>query len=77
MNEDDELCGWTIYRDPIDYPGHFVVRQWWVEDAGVIVHRTFAVVCHTIEEAREQVPPGAICFPRDPDDDPVIVETWM
>lgn len=78
MIEDEvHVCGWTIYRHPSDYPRHYVVRQWWVTDEGGVLHHAIGVLCDTLEEAREHVPAGAICFPRDPEDDAVIYETWM
>jgi len=77
MDEGDEvLVGWTIYSHPADFPRHIAVRQWWVSDMG-LVHRPIVTLCETLDEAREQIPAGAICFPRDPDDDPVVTETWM
>lgn len=72
----EPLCGWTIYRHPTDYPQHYAVRQWWVSD-GNVHHRDVAVLCDTLDEAREHVPSGACCVGRDPDDDPVIYETWL
>ena len=68
--------GWTIYRHPIDFPQHIAVRQWWVSDLG-LVHRPIVVLCDSVEEAREQIPAGAICFVREDEDDPSIYETWM
>ena len=78
MNHPDEavLCGWTIYNRPLDFPNHFAVRQWVVTDDGLLMHK-FACVCDTLEEARECIPVGTLCFPREEDDDPVIVESWF
>lgn len=74
---EDNLTGWTIYQHPEDYPKHYAVRQWWLTTQGNLVYRATAVLCETIEEAREQIPQGAILFPREDGDDPVIAETWM
>jgi hypothetical protein len=74
---DDCLTGWTIYCRPSDFPNHYAVRQWWVADPGVVVNHPIAVVCDTLDEAREQVPAGCVCFNREHEDDPVIVETWL
>lgn len=75
--EGEYLCGWTIYYRPSDFPNHYAVRMWTVLEAGELLHREIAVLCDSLEEAREQIPVGAICFPRDPDDHPTICETWM
>ena len=75
---DDIFCGWTIYANTTDYPHHYAVRMWMVvDDSGVVHHRPVAVLCDTLEEAREQVPAGAICVGREDADDPVIVESWL
>jgi len=71
------MCGWTIYRHPLDFPDHYVVRQWWVLEGGVLVAKLVGIVCHSLEEAREQIPPSAICIPREDADDAVIVETYL
>jgi hypothetical protein len=34
-------------------------------------------VSDTLHEAREAIPPGLVCFPRQEGDDPKIVETWL
>lgn len=71
------LCGWTIYRSPPEYPHHYAVQMWWVEDDCAVATYAFAALCATLEEAREQIPAGAICFPRDPEDAAIVVETWL
>ena len=73
---EDLLCGWTIYRPP-EFPQHYAVQQWWATDQGEVLPRTIVVLCGSLDEAREQVPAGAICFPRESADDPVVVETWL
>ena len=72
----DHEGGWTIYRCPLDYPHHWVVRMWLVQEGNVYSYPV-GVICESLDEAREHVSVGAICFPRDPEDDPVIYETWM
>lgn len=74
--DEERLIGWTIYHGTTDFPHHYAVRQWEVTDTG-LVHRPVAVLCDSLGEAREQIPVGAFCFPRDPEDDAVIVETWL
>lgn len=74
---EDCLAGWTIYYRPSDFPEHYVVRMWWVVDPGAIAYHAIGVVCDSLDEAREQIPAGAICFQREHEDDPCICETWM
>lgn len=70
-------CGWTIYHAPPEYPHHYAVQMWWVDEAGIVMPQAVAALCDTLEEAREQIPAGAICFVREPEDPALIVETWM
>ena len=69
---------WVIYEDPSDFPGKFVVRRRMVlADGAEKVARDPDAVVDDLESARAAVPDGLMVFPRDPTDDPVIVETWM
>ncbi len=69
---------WTVFHDPLDYPGKFVVR-------GIEVHRGQEpvpdrkplIVCDSIEAARKVIPEGAYRLGRMPDDEPQIVEVWL
>jgi hypothetical protein len=64
----------TIYENPADCPGLFVVRERVVaEDANEL---GAARTAETLEEARSLVPPGADRIDRSPDDDSSIVESW-
>lgn len=77
MVYDEDVCGWTIYCRPPDFPHHYVVHQWWVTDEGRIPSRDLAVLCDTLEAAREQIPVGCMRVEREPEDDVTIVETWL
>jgi hypothetical protein len=73
-----ELYGYTVYRNPRDYPGRFVVRRWRVRAGGALeTERTTWAVEHTLEAARATIPPNLYRMERHPDDDPVIVEVWL
>jgi len=75
---DDLWIGWTIYKYPKDYPDRYVVRAWTIGDEGEVVFNPEVLVLSvTLEEAREYLPVGLIRVERDPEDDPVIVETWL
>lgn len=67
---------WTITFDPIDCPGLYVARMH-VAGAGVGAATSAAVSGFTLEEVRAVLPPGMIRFERFPNDDPVIVESWL
>lgn len=81
MTDDpDALYAFTIYRDPKDYPGRFVVRRFKVTRTGsepVPDPQPFAVV-RSLQEARRVIMPlQLIRLDRSPDDEPHIVETWI
>jgi len=61
-----------VYNSPSDYPGKFVARLWDVDKPTNIV-----AVAESLEEIREAKPPEMIIMERQPNDDPVIVETWI
>lgn len=69
---------WVICDHPTDVPEPFgfTIREWKVTAAGATSESRvdFAM---TLEDARKRVPAGLYCLPRSPDDDPVIVETWI
>jgi len=67
------LTVWTIYKNPSDYPGKWVLRG---SDVPGNVHAE-AVVGDTLEEVRRAVPFGLIRLERCAHDDPVIHEIWI
>lgn len=73
------LSLWTIYDHPTDVPEPFgfAVREWHVTTDNGAVADSRVQFALTLEKARELIPPGLYCLPRDPDDDPKIVETWL
>lgn len=79
MTEPAVLSTWTIFFNPSDAPGRFVVRRFdVVQDQPEPVPTQHASVHPTLTAARDAVPPQAgVCFTRSPGDDPTIVETWM
>ena len=70
------LSIWTITRSPVDHPGKFVTRRHDVSAAG-----STATGDHTVADnlgsARNAVPVGFVNIGRWPDDDPVILESWI
>lgn len=69
----------TVYWRPLDYPEHCVVRRSWIRpgETDRVNDPVLWAQAATIEEAREAIPEGLFCIPRQEDDDPVIVECWI
>ncbi len=61
-----------IYNSPKDYPGKYVARLWDVDKPTNMV-----AIAESLEEIREAKPPEMMIMDRMPNDDPVIVETWI
>lgn len=61
-----------IYNNPSDYPGKYVARLWDVDKPTDMV-----AIAESLEEIREAKPPEMMIMDRMPNDDPVIVETWI
>lgn len=68
----NSLRMYVIYDHPSDYPNCFVIRLW--KDGQPTVGH---MLTNTLEGARRLIPKGLHCIPRDPTDDPVIVESWL
>lgn len=74
----EPFATWTIYDHPSDYPHAYVARKWLVVAGnpepqpapGVLTHPDLGVL-------RALLPPGLTMLPRQPGDDPVILETWF
>lgn len=74
---DDVLSMWTVYREPRDMPGvAFAARRFEVS-AGAAVATNDFVTGDTLEGIRRALPRGLTLLSRHPNDDPVIVETWI
>lgn len=73
----DDFPLWTVYSNPRDYPGKFVVRRSLVSSGGILPDREPLAVADTLEAARAVVPAWLTVIPRSPEDDPVIVEVWL
>lgn len=76
-HNDRYLYQFTIYYHPIDFPQHVVLRPVRI-GPGTVEHHVIGCLYDSIEEARFDV--MGFCdmqIPRDPSDEPQIVETWM
>lgn len=72
------LTGYTVYENPIDWPGGYVVRRWRTFSGlpNPVLDRE-AVRCRTLEQARASLPQGLYCLGRQPGDDKAILEVWI
>ena len=78
MERGEGLWFWTIYKNPRDIPGKYVVRRCVVYAGQEPVHDLVPqIVCDTLEEARQAIPSDLFNLGRKEADDPVIVETWI
>lgn len=68
---------YTVYYDPLDYPGRYVVRRWNVTAGAPRPEKTPLYVGDSLERARSLIPLGLICFTADDGDDPAVLESWM
>jgi len=73
-----ELTVWTIYRNPSDYPGRWVMRGHEIfPHVGIVRPHEACFVAESLDEIRAKVPPGTRCVGRAPEDYPVIYECWL
>lgn len=63
---------WVIYFNTKDYPQKYVTRKFLNETPTTEVFTE-----NTLDEIRERIPVGLFRLDRHPQDDPVIVETWI
>lgn len=71
------MQGWTIYQNPRDFPGQYVTRRWVAVGGEPINDPEPLYVGQSLQAAREVIPWDACCMNRQPDDDPVVLETWI
>jgi hypothetical protein len=77
----ESLSIFTVYENPRDYPGSFVVRRFEVSADSSVQHAALPlVVTDTLDEARAAIRrahPVAVCMARNDGDEPQIVESWI
>jgi len=74
----DAMETYTVYFNPTDYPGRYVVRRFWLGIAPEpVADQDWFFVGDSLVAVRERVPPHCIRFNRYPDDEPQIVEWWV
>ena len=73
----DEVKLWVITHKTSDYGERYVLRMHLLTRSGHVIDKNPVAIESTLEDIRKWVLPGMTCVPRDPADDPVIVETWV
>jgi hypothetical protein len=71
------MTHWVIYKHPKDHPDRYVLRATYITDAHNIMVDPMAWVHKDVEVLRRILPPGLVKIDRHPNDDPVILETWI
>ena len=66
----------TIYRFPIDYPTKYVARLWFIK-RHEIERTKIVIITDSFEEILKKKPLHMDRYERYPDDDPVIMESWL
>lgn len=66
---------WTITERPRDYPEGYVARMHYSLPRPAVT--PYALHAQSLAEVRRLLPPGLYRLGRSPQDDPVIVETWL
>jgi hypothetical protein len=69
---------WTVYKHPKDYPNSYVARLFEVDANGARPTPSI-IVAPDLERLRDtlQFDMDLVKLMRSPEDDPVIVETWL
>jgi hypothetical protein len=71
------LSMWTVYERPPDYVCGYVARQFEITGKGPAPTQ-MTLKCLELEPIREKLArAGLIRLPRNEDDEPQIVETWL
>lgn len=73
----DTLDMFTIYDNPADARGFFVVRRWEMRRGIKVPVPREAYALPSLHMARGIIPRGRVRMERNDEDDPTIVETWI
>jgi hypothetical protein len=73
----EPLWMWVIYDHPRDHPDLYVARPQYI-DADGVTQFDEGLGSPDLDKLREEMARrGLVCLARHPDDDPVILETWI
>lgn len=79
MSEAAVLVMWTVYDHPTDFPDVYVARRFdIVSGAALVTPQT--IMAADLDVLRQRLFEEADCtdrLPRDPNDDPKILEVWL
>jgi hypothetical protein len=70
------LSVFTIFERPLDYPEHYVVREFRIM-GGQVAPQPECKLAKTLEEARRHVPPGRVRLSEQDPANPKVVESWI
>jgi hypothetical protein len=73
----EPITMWVIYYNPLDYPGQYVMREWYILPNRTLSPALACEVCKTLDQARRFVPWGKFNVGRYEFDDPAIYEVWI
>lgn len=62
----------TVYKHPRDFPRDYVARLFDMNK-----RTPYILVKASLKEIHDSLPPGFTLMPRQPGDDPVIIEVWV
>lgn len=68
------MIQYIIYNKPKDFPNHYVIRSWCIED--ILNAQEIIGKADSLEEIRQKLPENLIKLPIYEEDDPVISEVW-
>lgn len=71
------MSSWTVYFNPRDCPGKYVVRRFDIYGGREPQPTTEHYVGASLAEVREHIPPGLVNVGRYNEDEAQIVETWL
>jgi hypothetical protein len=74
---------WTVYDHPLDNPQNYVARLWLCGPEGpratqhVLADPDLDALREQVRASAARLGVGVVRIARTPDDDPVILETWL
>lgn len=73
----DVLTMFTIFYNPTDYPGQWIVRRFLITRGDVLPDRHSTGFALDLDAARSLIPLGLVRLDRSPQDHASVVETWI
>lgn len=69
---------WTVYDHPTDVPDAYIARKWLVGPGETVIWTDETITEEKLEDIQKyMISAGLTRLHRQPEDDPVIVETWL